>query len=258
MVGGGARSYPVEDQDFPNVELLLKQSRGDRDRVEEAETHGLIGLGVVARRPYDGETVLDVTDGGFKGQIDDAADSHPGGWRGIQFVPRGIGIDAHSAAGQPHEALDGQLRQLRHVQLLTIHRVRSCAKRRRRVIIRVALFVALLSLSLGEGERERNTRLTKEKSMSFAVTRLYLLEGGLARAYSVAALQQPGLREPRPHALQPASVLRMAAHRFAADAGVLQHERIVGQAGGGGPMGGRSAAKQVAGGLTSLDTWVAR
>ena len=125
---GGLRccSYPVENHDFPDVELLLKQSRGDRDRVEEAETHGLIGLGVMSRRPYDGETVLDVTDGGFKGQIDDAADSHSGGWRGIQFVPRGVGIDAHSAAGQPHEAFDRQLRQLRHVQLLTIHRVCSC------------------------------------------------------------------------------------------------------------------------------------
>lgn len=93
--------------------------------------------------------------------------------------------------------------------------------------------------------------------MSFAVTRLNLLEGGFARAYSVAALQQPGLREPCPDALQPASVLRMTSHRFAADAGVLQHERIVGQTGGGGPMGG-SARKQIAGGLASLATWVAR
>lgn len=30
--------------------------------------------------------------------------------------------------------------------------------------------------------------LTKEKSVSFAVTRLNLLEGGFARTYSVAAL----------------------------------------------------------------------
>lgn len=172
----------------------MKQSSSDRDRIEEAETHGLVSFGVMSGRSYDGETVLNVTHGGFKGQIDDTTDSHSGGRRGIQFVPRGVGIDAYSAAGQPHETLDRKLRELRHVQLLSVHWIRSCARQH-----------VLLYLRLRYGRRrhsaaERKVKggcgrigneggaLTKEKSVSFAVTRLNLLEGGFARTYSIAAL----------------------------------------------------------------------
>lgn len=125
---GKVGSYPIQDQDFPNIELLLKQSCSDRDRVEEAEAHGLVGFGVMSRRSYNGETVLNVAHCGLKSQIDDAADGHSGSWRGIQFIPRGVGIDAYSTARQPYETLDGQLREFRYVQLLPIHRIRSCAK----------------------------------------------------------------------------------------------------------------------------------
>lgn len=76
-------------------------------------------------------------------------------------------------------------------------------------------------------------RLTEEKCVRFAVTRLYLFERCLARSYTIAPLQQSRLGESSPDALQPASVLGVAADRLAADAGVFQHQRVVGHARGG-------------------------
>ena len=46
---------PVEDRDPPEPELGLRPARGDRDRVEDAEAHRAVRLGVVPGRPRERE-----------------------------------------------------------------------------------------------------------------------------------------------------------------------------------------------------------
>ena len=50
---------PVQNQHALGVAVCLKPSCGDRDVVEEAEAHRLIGRGMVARGPGRDEGVLD-------------------------------------------------------------------------------------------------------------------------------------------------------------------------------------------------------
>ena len=46
---------PVDDRDALQAELRLGPARGDRHVVEQAEAHRPLALGVVARRPREGE-----------------------------------------------------------------------------------------------------------------------------------------------------------------------------------------------------------
>jgi len=90
--------------------------------------------------------------------------------------------------------------------------------------------------------------------MRFAVARLDLLERSLARAYPVASLQQARFRQSGPYALQSATVFGMTPDCVAADARVLQHERIVSQSSGGSVRG--TSRKYVA--ATALGTLAER
>lgn len=54
------RSDPVDDEDALELVLEPELAGGDGHRVEEAEAHRLLRLGVVARRTDHGEPVLDL------------------------------------------------------------------------------------------------------------------------------------------------------------------------------------------------------
>jgi hypothetical protein len=116
---------PVTDENLLDVKPLLQESCGDGDGVEEAEGHGLRGLGVVPRRPHHGKPVAYVVHGGLERQVDDTADGHASGGRSVQLVPRRVRVHANAAARQTDKALDRQVGQLAHVKLLTVQRVRA-------------------------------------------------------------------------------------------------------------------------------------
>lgn len=204
------------------------------DRIEEAKSHGLLGFGVVTGRADDGETVPNLAHGScpkiiltiinlllslrflafldtnvllqgimtvsmitLKGQIDDAAGSHPGGGRRVDVVPGRVRVDADAAARQHDEILHGQFGEAIDVHLGTVHGFRA-----------------------------------KEHRVDVRVDRLELLGRGLARAEPQAAVDGSSLLETGPDALQAAAVLRVGAVA-AAHALVSQHEAVVGQRGAG-------------------------
>jgi len=115
-------SHPIQNQNFSNVEFLLKQPRCDRHRIEEAKAHGLIGLRVMTWWSHYGETVLNIAHRCFERKIDDTSHCHSGGRRGVEFVPRCIGINSNPAAGKSNEILYRQ-----HIQFLSTYRIRPCA-----------------------------------------------------------------------------------------------------------------------------------
>lgn len=111
---------PVDDQHLADLgQPLPQQPRRDRDGVEEAEAHRLVGLGVVAGRPHHREPVADVALGRLERQVDHAAGGHAGRRARVVLVPGGVEVDADAAAGQPHEA------GARRVDLLAVQLVRA-------------------------------------------------------------------------------------------------------------------------------------
>lgn len=62
--------HPIDDQYLVQLELCAELFGSYGDGIEEAETHGLRGLGVVTRWPYDRQTVLQFPGSDFKGKLD--------------------------------------------------------------------------------------------------------------------------------------------------------------------------------------------
>ena len=91
----------IDDGDFLEVVFLLEIFGGDGDVGEEAETHGMIGLGVMAGRTDGGEGALDgaIDDGvaglenGAQGEEGDLEAG--GGDGGVAFVEDAAAAGAH-------------------------------------------------------------------------------------------------------------------------------------------------------------------
>ena len=113
---------PVDDRNALDPEVLLRPTCGDRDRVEQAEAHRTIALGVVTWRPRQGEAAS-------SRRLDRRA---CGEQRGLERRPRADRVAVDQAFGRAHlldelrcvaaeHVLDGGRRALDEREVLLQH-----------------------------------------------------------------------------------------------------------------------------------------
>ena len=105
---------PVHDENFLYFRELQKLTGGDGHRVEVAEAHGLLSLGVVTRRSHQTEPIGQLVGRDLLDELHDGADGVPGGGRGVELVPVSVGVHAGTSTREDGQLVESPAQLLTH------------------------------------------------------------------------------------------------------------------------------------------------